>query len=287
MGRRKKSSIPFRILKFIFYTVLYKLIRWIVTSLGKLSKEIYLAIKNRKKAKPVESSVIEKTEETLKPVKGKRSGQPAYSNFDVIEELNGQFDSFENKMLSNKSGIGLILGARGTGKSAVGMKILENIAHKSAKRIYAMGFNSEDIPNWITLVNNINQISNNSIILVDESGIKYSSRSSMSKPNQLLSNLLLIARHKDLSILFITQNSSNIDINTIRQADYLILKPSSLLQKDFERKRIKEIYEEVEDKFKEYRNNKGLTYIYSNNFRGFVSNQLPSFWNESVSKAFK
>ena len=85
----------------------------------------------------------------------------------------------------------------------------------------------------------------------------------------------------------VTHNSANIEINTIRQADYIALKPSSLLQKDFERKKIKEIYEEVEKEFEKYKTDKGLTYIYSHNYKGFVSNPLPSFWNSKVSKAYE
>ena len=108
----------------------------------------------------------------------------------------------------------------------------------------------------------------------------------MSEMNKMLSDILLVARHKDLSVLFITQNSSNLEINVIRQADYLILKPSSLLQKDFERTKIKKIYEEVVDDFSELKDDRGLTYIYSDKFRGFISNPLPSFWSEKVSKGF-
>ncbi len=85
----------------------------------------------------------------------------------------------------------------------------------------------------------------------------------------------------------VTHNSANIEINVIRQADFLIMKPSSLLQKDFERKKIKDIYSEVQEHFDELKDVSGLTYIYSNDFRGFVKNDLPSFWNKDVSKAYK
>ena len=108
----------------------------------------------------------------------------------------------------------------------------------------------------------------------------------MSKPNKLLSELILIARHKNLSIMFISQNSSNLEINILRQADYLLLKPSSLLQKDFERKKVKKVYEEVKDDFKKLNNYKGLTYIYSEDYRGFINNDLPSFWSQKISKSF-
>ena len=109
----------------------------------------------------------------------------------------------------------------------------------------------------------------------------------MSNANKLLSELILISRHKNLSILFISQNSSNLDVNILRQADFLVLKSSSLLQKDFERKIIQKIYDATEKDFEKFRDKKGLTYIYGNLFRGFVTNPLPSFWGEKISKGFE
>jgi len=60
-----------------------------------------------------------------------------------------------------------------------------------------------------------------------------------------------------------------------------------LLQRDFERKKIKEIYEEAMEKFRKHKNVIGLTYIYSEQFKGFVSNPLPKFWSQKVSKSFR
>ena len=108
----------------------------------------------------------------------------------------------------------------------------------------------------------------------------------MSNANKLLSGLMMVARHKNISIIFISQNSSNLEVNILRQADFLALKPSSLLQKDFERKIVQKIYESVDKYFKRFKEDRGLVYIYSGKFRGFVSNPLPSFWGEGVSKGF-
>jgi len=167
------------------------------------------------------------------------------------------------------------------------MRLIENIHYWTNRRCIAMGFEQKNIPKWIHVVEDIESIPTGSVVLIDEGGILFSSRESMSSPNKLLSSLLLIARHKDISIIFISQNSSNLELNAIRQADFLLLKPSSLLQKDFERKKIKEIYSEIQEKFKLYSSNRGITYIYSDIYSGFVTNELPSFWTEEVSKAFK
>ncbi|MBT4824129.1 hypothetical protein HN695_04905 [Candidatus Woesearchaeota archaeon] len=223
-----------------------------------------------------------------KKIEKQRSEVPAeYQKFNLIHHDSGSFDKFEKKVSKNDSTIGIILGARGSGKTAIAVKLLENIYAKTKKKCFALGFKEEDMPIWIDVVESINELKNNSFVLIDEGGILFSSRRSMAEPNKLLSELMLIARHKSISIIFISQNSANLEINAIRQADYLVLKTSSLLQKDFERKKIKEIYEDVGDRFKKYKGVKGITYIYSDEFAGFVDNPLPSFWSKKISRAFR
>jgi Cdc6-like AAA superfamily ATPase len=211
-----------------------------------------------------------------------------YIGLTSLRILAGSLKDFENRLLNSKSTVGLIIGARGSGKSALGLRILENVHAKAKRKVYAMGFKEENLPKWVKVVKKIDDVDEGSFILVDEGGIAFSSRDFMSSANKLLSNLLLIARHKDLSILFISQNSANLEVNAIRQADYLLLRKSSLLQKDFERKKIKEIYETAEKYLKESEADAlKTTFVYSDEFQGLVENELPSFWTDEVSKAFK
>ena len=209
-----------------------------------------------------------------------------YKLFTTIKNINGNFIDFEKILSKKDSTIGIILGARGSGKSAFGLKLLENLHALNNRKIFAMGFKTSELPAWIKTIDDIEKLENNSYVLIDEGGILFNARQGFSDSNQLLSKLLLIARHKDLSILFISQNSSNLEINAIRQTDYLVLKPSSLLQLDFERKKIKEIYLEAAKDFSEYKDTIGLTYIYSDTFKGFVTNPLPTFWSQKISKNF-
>jgi len=212
---------------------------------------------------------------------------PKYEDFKIIKTLSGDYKEWENETFNSESKIGIILGARGSGKSAFGIKFLENMKSKTKNKFYSIGFKKDEMPSWINSIENINEIKNDSTVLIDEGGILFNARSAMAKPNKLMGELILIARHKNLNILFISQNSSNLDVNIIRQADFLVLKPTSLLQKDFERKKIQEIYKDVEKHFNKYKSDRGLTHIYSDTFRGFVSNPLPSFWNVSLSKSFR
>jgi len=221
-------------------------------------------------------------------IKKKRESVKAkYNHFKIIETIEGNYKIWFDKVIESDSQIGIILGSRGSGKTAFGVKFLENIFSKHKEKCFAIGFKPEEFPSWIKVVSDISELENNSWVLIDEGGILFNSRSSMSNANKLLSQLILIARHKNINILFISQNSSNLDINILRQADFLVLKKSSLLQKEFERKIIQKIYSDIQKKFEEYSTDKGVTYLYSGNFKGFVSNPLPSFWKESISKSFK
>ncbi len=307
MRKRTKQKILHytgKLIRFIFkFIFIYPF-----QALWFLSKQLYYSIKeirNQSKNNPpttIKKEEKEKTEHTnsssiskkdskenqepIQPHNGLLSSRPSFDQLKEIKSISGTLSSFENKLYSSKSVIGLIIGARGSGKSAIGMRILENMHAKTEKRIFAMGFRPDALPSWITIISDPSQLENNAIVLIDEGGIQFSSRKAMSDANVLLSELLFISRHKDVTVLFITQNSANLEINAIRQADFLILKPSSLLQKDFERGKIKEIYETVDKEFSNLKNTIGLTYLYTDSYRGFITNSLPSFWSEKASKSF-
>ncbi len=241
-------------------------------SIVKLPYTIY----KKGKRKQVEKK-IRKHRETL---------TPQYEPFQEVHKFKGDLNKWEVDLLNSESKIGIVLGARGSGKTAFSLKLIENIYAKKRRPCYAIGFRKAEMPAWVKVVENISEIENGAIVLIDEGGVLFNSRRSMTTANKLLGELILIARHKNLSILFISQNSSNLDVNILRQADYLVLKPSSLLQKDFERKKIKQIYDEVDKYFEKYSDKLGITYIYSDKLRGFITNQLPSFWNVRISKSF-
>ena len=273
--RRKKKShfwkyfgkTLFFIIKIPYYLVMG--IIYLIKGIIKLSK---------KRAVKSQENKIKKKRESIKA---------KYTPFKIIETISGDYKNWFDKTIDSDSQIGIILGARGSGKTGIGVKMLENIYSRHKEKCFAIGFKPNEFPSWIKVVLDISELENDSWVLIDEGGILFNSRSSMSNANKLLSQLILVARHKNINILFISQNSSNLDINILRQADFLILKKSSLLQRDFERKIIQKIYLGSKDKFEKYGNDKGLAYIYSEKFMGFVSNALPSFWKEGISKSFK
>ena len=213
-------NIVFALINLIFITVLFIMARipyYIGTVVMKLFK----------------SSKIKSDEIRVWNKRGKMKAM--YDGLEIVKEESGDVERWE-KNLSGKSKIGIILGARGSGKSAFGIKLLENIHAKTGRKCYAIGFKEDEMPSFVDVVEKIDEIENDALVLIDEGGVLFSSRRAMTTANKMLSDLILISRHKNLTILFISQNSSNLDVNIIRQADFLVLKRSSLLQSEFERK---------------------------------------------------
>lgn len=205
--------------------------------------------------------------------------------FSQVHADDGNFDSFFNKLLKY-SLIVLITGKRGSGKTSLGMTLL-SVLNSSRRKCYAVGFDSSKLPGWIKKAKTIEDVPLNSAVLVDEGAIVYSSRDSMKESNKMLGKLMAIARHKNLSLLLIAQNSAMIDLNVLRLADVLLLKEPSLLQAEFERKALQKMYTRIEPLFKQVNDKEKHFYVWSDEFQGLLAYELPGFWNDSISRAFK
>lgn len=217
-----------------------------------------------------------------KPVKTKIE----FKDFEIAGAKKGSYDDFKKKVVS-ASLIMLVVGKRGSGKTALGMKLLEMFHNKSAKRCFVIGYEFTRLPSWIKKAETLNKIPNNSVVLIDEGAITFSARDAMKDTNKFLSRVMAIARHKNLTLILVTQNSAMIELNVLRLADTLLIKEPSLLQSEFERKFLKDVFKEVSGLFKEKEDSKPLFYVIDDDFQGMLSFDLPAFWSEKISKSFK
>jgi Cdc6-like AAA superfamily ATPase len=216
----------------------------------------------------------------------KKVPKTEYQPFKIIKEDKGNYDDFHKRLLKG-SNIILITGKRGSGKTALGMKFIEMFKKLSKRRVYAIGFDDSKLPFTIKKATNIEDLSNNSIALIDEGAITFGSRDAMKSANKQLGKIMAIARHKNLSLILIAQNSAMIDLNVLRLADTIVLKEPSLLQAQFERKAIKDMYTKVAHHFKELEKKKSYFYVMDDEFEGLLQYTLPEFWSDDISKSFK
>jgi hypothetical protein len=214
----------------------------------------------------------------------KYGAPPEFKELRVMKEVVGDYGSMKDR-LHNDSVIALIFGKRGSGKSALGFRILENIHSMTKRKCFVLGVRQGFLPNWIRSVDDVEKVENDGVILVDEGAISFGARESMRAKNKELANLMAVARHKNLTLIFVTQNTSMLDRNIMKLSDMLFIKEGSLLQLEMERPEIKKFYGKAKDSFEDAKGDKrSLAYTIDSDFEGAISYGLPSFWRDDLSK---
>ena len=216
-----------------------------------------------------------------------REQRPGYKDMEVLQTKKGSYEKFRDKMLRS-SMIMLIIGKRGSGKTSLGFKLLEFFHYNGKGRpCYAVGYSKSQLPKWIRKVEAIEHAPDNSVVLLDEGAIGYFSRDSMKQANKVLSKMMTVARHKNLTLVIITQNSAMIDVNILRLADTLLFKEPSLLQSRFERKALKDMFDKVAPLFEGMQDAVRNFYVWDDDFEGLLSYGLPLFWSDDISSSFR
>lgn len=197
-----------------------------------------------------------------------------------------------NIIMSGKSKIIYICGGRGQGKSVLAYWIAEQI-HNRAKwiPIYCVGVDINKVfPNWIRYADNITDVPNGSFIILDEASIRYNAREYQKDANIVLGKMLAIARHKDLSVVFITQHVALMDINITRLRDMIIWKKSnsySYSEKGSKNTREDRFFSKVRMNMSPRNKNETLfEYPAEKRFIHFL-HDVPTFWTEEMSTSFK
>lgn len=193
------------------------------------------------------------------------------------------------KMISfGKSKIITIIGGRGSGKTAFAMYTIEKLFEEGwHKNIFYVkrGERPDWLPSWIKSATSMEDIPNKCFAILDETVLEYGARNFHDDANKSFTERLVILRHKDTSVMLVTQNSKLIDINIRRLSDILVYKRGANLEK-----------ENVEDeerllilrRLMPHNANKAIIEIKQYNTFWSVETGLASFWDdESVSKTYK
>jgi energy-coupling factor transporter ATP-binding protein EcfA2 len=185
----------------------------------------------------------------------------------------------------------LILGRRGSGKTALAAKIAEYAMAKYRMPIYWIGLPEQArglLPNWITLVDSPDQCPMGCFMIIDEAGIQYLSLAFNTDRNRFMRALLMVCRHRHCSLVFAVQSSRDLEYSIIRQADSIIFKQPSLHQPDSERPDIRPLAKKAALIFKEIPKDKRIesAFVFDDDFEGLITSSLPSFWSEKLSNIY-
>lgn len=184
----------------------------------------------------------------------------------------------------------VILGKKGSGKTALVYRLLELMQWIAPVFVVGLPANVHKyLPDWIEVQPSLDDVPQNSIVMVDESSLQYHSRSSMTAQAKELSQILNLSRQRGQTLIFVSQESRHIDRNILSAADVLIFKEPGLFQSRFDRPELREIAAQASQAFQSIIGNRkewSFVFTQTQGCVGLIKNSTPSFWNDKLSRAF-
>jgi len=184
----------------------------------------------------------------------------------------------------------LIVGKRGSGKSALAYWLMEQFKYSRAP--YIVGAPSEArklLPDWIGLVPSLEDLPTQSIAVMDEAYLYYHARQSTTERSTAMSQFLNLSRQRDQTLIFVSQEARQIDKNIVSAANVVIFKELGVLQLGFERSELRKLASKAQQALASIPGKKSRSsYVDSSDtdFHGLLENDLPSFWKPSLSRLF-
>jgi hypothetical protein len=184
----------------------------------------------------------------------------------------------------------LILGKRGSGKSALAYYLIE--IHRYGLKPYVVGIPQSKqhlLPEWVGVASSLEEVPFGAIVIVDEAYLLYHARGSTTQESKEMAKIINLSRQKGQTIIFVTQESRSIDKNIASSANVIIFKEPGILQSEFERPELNHLAKKAVEAFAPINGNKQQwSYLYApdTNFSGLIKNELPSFWKPELGRMF-
>jgi hypothetical protein len=127
------------------------------------------------------------------------------------------------------------------------------------------------------------------IVLVDEAYLPYHARSSTAAEARRMSQLVDLSRQREQTLIFVSQEARQVDRNIASSASVIIFKDLGMLQLKFDRRELNDWAIQAREKFATVKGDKrqwSFVYAPDANFADLVSNSLPSFWHDKLSRIF-
>ena len=184
----------------------------------------------------------------------------------------------------------LILGKRGSGKSALGYRLLELFRYQLTPYVVGVPDNARKLlPDWIGIVPTLEELPLKTIALIDEAYLHYHARGSMAKESKAMSQNINLSGQKDQTLIFVSQEARQVDRNISSSASVVIFKDLGILQLEFDRPELRKLTIEASEMFSKISGDRRRwSYVYSpdSDFMGMLENELASFWVPKLSRMF-
>jgi len=182
----------------------------------------------------------------------------------------------------------IIIGRKGSGKSCLAFSLLDMHSELNKRACFVLNFpRPEALPQHITNVEAIEEVPNGGVVFIEEAGIQFNQFSFNSKAGRELADLLKIARHKEITTIFVVQNGQMLIRDARRLVDVYLLREPSLQQMYDEVSLIKRLYSNCFMLFKssEEMRRKGF-FVADGTLMEMLTFDPPNYWTDILSKAF-
>jgi len=104
------------------------------------------------------------------------------------------------------------------------------------------------LPGWVGVIQNFIDLPNDSVLLIDEAALFFHSRDSSLTKSTELSHLVNLSRQRKITLIIVTQQARQIDLNLVSMVDVIFFKDTGELF--FERENLKKIVDKARQYFK-------------------------------------
>lgn len=200
-----------------------------------------------------------------------------------------------------ETGLVLVTGDIGEGKSALAWERAE-AWHDMGRPVLAYDFTEgarKALPRWVHHVSNVGELQKwkprrhergPALLVEDEAALKANGRRAMSSDNIEQVKLQAVARHKGFLVLLIAQSNRQPDVGLVMMAQTVLMKRPTELHVRFTRPELRQEVQEAFEWFAGMSDAESKRHVYAVDYkhgrRGKLTNGLPSFWSERISKAF-
>jgi len=184
----------------------------------------------------------------------------------------------------------LIIGKRGSGKSALAYRLLELYRYQLASFVVGAPDHARKLlPDWIGIAPTLEDLPPDCIALVDEAYMLYHSRRSMTQANKAMSQSLNLSRQRNQTVIIVSQEARQVDKNIASSASVVVFKELGILQQEFDRPELRKLMGQATEALAGTHGDKRRwAHVFSPDadFLGLLPNQLPSFWKPSLSRLY-
>lgn len=195
-----------------------------------------------------------------------------------------------DKALPNP-GVIIVLGHRGTGKSALGFWLLEKLHNRKKLKAVVVGMPRSKrklVPAWVSHTEDINRLPEKAVVLLDEAALRFSARRSQTDTNLAVSGLVALSRQRKQVIILVCHTARMLDVELVFDSDLVVYKLPSVAHVKFERKETAEYTLKAREALLKVKNPKAWAYVidFHQGREGLLRNRLAHFWSDSLSNVW-